>query len=114
MFDDLGVRPLGWAYDTFVWFTLARAMGVKVIFTSIGAGPIHNKMSRALMKSAATSTTYCSYRDGISKSFMANLGLDVSRFPVTADIAFGLPSPPLIPRSESSLTFGIGLMTYYN
>lgn len=112
--DDFGVGPLGWPFDLLIWFVLARLMGVKVVLVSIGAGPIRHPLSRWFMKSAARAAHYRSYRDEISKSFMASIGLDVSHDPVVPDIAFSLPAPPNTASGEPPLTFGIGMMTYYS
>ncbi len=112
--DDFAASPFGWPLDLLVWFVLARLMGVKVILVSIGAGPIRHPLSRWFMKSAARAAHYRSYRDEISKSFMASLGLNVSRDPVVPDIAFSLPAPPGTVSGEPPLTFGIGVMTYYS
>ena len=112
--DDFGVRPLGWSLDILIWFVLARLMGVKVVLVSIGAGPIRHPLSRWFMKAAARAAHYRSYRDEMSKSFMASIGLDVSRDSVVPDIAFSLPAPPSTTSGEPPLTFGIGMMTYYS
>jgi polysaccharide pyruvyl transferase WcaK-like protein len=112
--DDQGVSPASIPYDLFVWFLLARLMGVKVILVSVGAGPIDNPLNRWLLKSAARAAHYRSYRDESSRSFMASIGLDVSRDPVFRDIAFSLPTPPNTASSEPPLSVGIGMMTYYS
>jgi polysaccharide pyruvyl transferase WcaK-like protein len=112
--DDFGVGPLAWPFDILVWFVLARLLGVKVILVSIGAGPIHHPLSRLFMKAAARTAHYRSYRDEISRSFMASIGLDVSRDKVFPDVAFSLPAPANIASGEPPLTVGVGVMTYFS
>jgi polysaccharide pyruvyl transferase WcaK-like protein len=113
--DDFAVSPLGWPNDILSWCLLGRLMGVKVIFASIGAGPIRHPLSRWLMKSAARAAHYRSYRDAISKDFMESIGFDARDDPIYPDIAFALPVPVTSARQEGEgrpLTIGLGVMTY--
>jgi polysaccharide pyruvyl transferase WcaK-like protein len=116
--DDFSVSPLGlgWPLDILSWSLLGRLMGVRVIFASIGAGPIRHPVSRRLMRWAARAAHYRSYRDGVSKTFMESIGLAAARDdPVYPDIAFRLPAPgPIRPHGEDGrpLTIGVGVMTY--
>ena len=115
--DDFGASPLGWPYDLLSWCLLGRLMGVKVIFASIGAGPIPNPLSRWVMKSAARAAHYRSYRDTVSRTFMESIGFDTRNDYVYPDIAFSLPAPaPDRRRSEDKgrrLTIGVGVMAYH-
>ncbi len=111
--DDFRIGPLGWPYDLFCWFVLARLMGVKVLLASIGAGPIRRPLSRFLLKSAARAAHYRSYRDEASKYFMSGIGLDTSADPVFPDLAFSLPTPPSAESERNPLTVGVGVMTYH-
>jgi polysaccharide pyruvyl transferase WcaK-like protein len=115
--DDFAVSPLGWPHDILSWCLLGRLMGVKVIFASIGAGPIRHPLSRWFMKSAARAAHYRSYRDALSKAFMESIGFDAGDDPIYPDIAFRLPAPASTcqqaPRSGRPLTIGVGVMTYH-
>jgi polysaccharide pyruvyl transferase WcaK-like protein len=65
------------------------------------------------MKTAARMATYRSYRDEISKNFMAGIGVDVSNDPVYPDLAFRLPDPEPGKRPKgNTLIIGLGVMTY--
>lgn len=113
--DDFGTRPKGMPYWLFRWCLLARIFGTKILFVSIGAGPIHHPLSRWLMKSAAEMAAYRSYRDEISREFMARIGSDVINDPVYPDVAFALPQPATLrkkKRNNEPLTVGIGVMSY--
>lgn len=112
--DDFHSGPLAWPFDILIWFALARLMGVKVVLVSIGAGPIHHPLSRVFMKWAARAAHYRSYRDEMSKDFMASIGFDVSRDQVFPDVAFGLPAPSNTATGQPPLTVGVGVMTYYS
>ncbi len=114
--DDYGAGPMGIPYWLFRWCVLARLLGTKVAFVSIGAGPIHHPLSRWLMKTASGMAAYRSFRDNISRDFMCRSGLNTGNDPVYPDIAFTLPQP--VPLREPSaegepITVGIGIM-YYN
>jgi polysaccharide pyruvyl transferase WcaK-like protein len=113
--DDFGTGPRGMPYWLFRWCLLARLFGTKVIFVSIGAGPIHHPLSRWLMRTAVAMAHYRSYRDEISKEFMSTIGFDAVRDSVYPDIAFALPEPvPLRqPSAEGEpITVGVGIMSY--
>lgn len=113
--DDFGTGPSGMPYCIFRWCLLARVLGTKVVFVSIGAGPIQHPLSRWLMKTAANMAVYRSYRDDISKNFMNCIGAKVTNDTVCPDIAFGLPAPPTLrePSAEGEpIAIGIGVMSY--
>jgi polysaccharide pyruvyl transferase WcaK-like protein len=115
--DDFSVSPLGlgWPHDVLSWCLLGRLMGVKVIFASVGAGPIRHPISRWLMKAAARAAHWRSYRDTVSKAFMASIGFDVRNDPIYPDIAFRLPAPAVTrPQDEPErpLVVGVGVMAY--
>jgi polysaccharide pyruvyl transferase WcaK-like protein len=91
-------------------------MGVKVIFASIGAGPIRHPLSRCFMKAAARAAHYRSYRDTLSKEFMQSIGFAARQDPICPDIAFALPAPASTrPQAGAGrpLTIGVGVMTYH-
>jgi polysaccharide pyruvyl transferase WcaK-like protein len=111
--DDLGERPGGMPYTLVRWFACARLLGRKVALVSIGAGPIVNPANRRLLKLAARLANYRSYRDLSSKTYLAGLGLDTSRDPVVADVAFGLESPRRSSTPRSDVTVGLGIMDYH-
>lgn len=113
VFDDYRTGPLGFPAQVFRWSVAARAMGVKLIFLGVGAGPIINPLSRFFLKTAARCAVYRSYRDNGSKAFMQSIGVDEANSPVLPDIVFGKPvaDPPPV-RSTPPLTIGLGVMSY--
>lgn len=58
-----------WAfpYTLLKWTLLAKATGVKVVFVSVGAGPLESRMSKLLIGAALTFSDYTSFRDHASK-----------------------------------------------
>ena len=109
--DDFAVSPLGWPHDILSWCVLGRLMGVKIIFASIGAGPIRHPLSRFFMKMAARAAHYRSYRDTVSKAFMESIGFDARNDPIYPDIAFALPAAAASRKpagEDRPLTIGVG------
>jgi polysaccharide pyruvyl transferase WcaK-like protein len=116
MLDDFGVGPQGIPLSLFLWCLAARCCGTKVAFVSVGAGPIHNRATRWLMKSAARLASYRSYRDQVSRSFMLSIGVKAQNDPVLPDIVFNLSVREQSVRphgGDERLTVGIGVMAWY-
>lgn len=112
--DDFGFSPFTYPWDMFVWCLATRARGVKLVFASIGAGPIRHPLSRFFMKSAAAAAEYRSYRDQPSKDYMASIGIDTRHDPICPDLAFGLTHARSTREPGSDgLAVGVGVMTYY-
>jgi polysaccharide pyruvyl transferase WcaK-like protein len=112
---DYRSGPFGTPYGLFRWAVAAKLCGTKLCFVSTGAGPINRSLSRWMIKSAASIAHYRSFRDQVSKDFVASLGIDTSRDPVYPDLVFRL-STPEFPTNKTSagrpVTFGVGVMNY--
>ncbi len=111
--DDFGDRPGGMPYALFTWLAAARLAGCKVALVSIGAGPIHNPLSRRLMIAAARMAHFRSFRDELSKRYVASCGVDTSSDAVIPDVAFALPPPEDGGPHDGPLTVGVGVMNYW-
>ncbi len=112
LLDDFNSSPRGIPLNLWIWCAAAYLTRTPVHFVSIGAGPIVNPWSRKLMISAARLAATRSYRDQGSKTFLARHGVDTRNDPVYPDIAFALPCAPAPDGDHSTLTVGLGLMTY--
>lgn len=115
MLGDFGIEPLGLHYQILKWSIVARLRGCKVLFVSVGAGPIENPLSRWIVKRAISLADYRSYRDRFSRQYLDGLGFDTSRDRVYPDLAFSFagPATPLPRRRSSRRVVGLGLMDYY-
>ena len=113
--DDFGTGPGGLPWDLFRWCAAARLCGARVAFVSVGAGPIHHRLSRLLMTAAVRLAGYRSFRDPGSKAYMAGAGCDTSRDTVAPDLVFGLPLPGATERraADAPLLVGLNAMAYY-
>ncbi len=112
-FDDFGDTPYGMPYVFLKWMLLARLRRRAVAAVSIGAGPAYHRLSRSFFAGAARSAEYRSFRDGISRDFVASLGVDTKADRLFPDLAFGLPIPAPVERdSDGPITVGLGVMNY--
>lgn len=114
--DDFGVSPFQTPYDLFKWCLLAKLSGTKLLFVSVGAGPILHSMSRWFMKSALALADYRSYRDEFSRDYMKSVGFDLEDNGVYPDLMFSLPLPTNLqttPKRGCSRVVGVGVMEYY-
>jgi polysaccharide pyruvyl transferase WcaK-like protein len=114
MLNDVnGVR--GWGqYNLLKWTAIARLRGCKVLFVSVGAGPIYTGLGRLITKSALSLADYRSYRDISSKECLEVIGFRTREDRVEPDLAFSLPEA-VIPRhtpGNRRPVVGLGLMAY--
>ena len=105
----------GWGpYGVFKWSVMARLRGCRVMFVSVGAGPVRSAPGRFLVKSALSLAAYRSYRDGPSKEVLESLGLRTKDDRIYPDLVFGLPPRmrPTVADREGRPVVGLGLMDY--
>ena len=107
--------PFGWPYLAFKWSVTAKLRGCKLLFVSVGIGPLRHRLSRAFVKSALLLADFRSYRDDLSRQYMRRIGFDATNDPVYPDLAFSLPTPT-IPRGRQNNTakpvIAVGLKDY--
>jgi polysaccharide pyruvyl transferase WcaK-like protein len=84
--DDFGGT---WAFPYLVlkWTVMARVAGTRVLFVSVGAGPLDSRLARFFVKTALRLGAYRSFRDEGSRTVIASLGVSGS---VHADPAWAL------------------------
>jgi polysaccharide pyruvyl transferase WcaK-like protein len=113
MLGDFGIGPFDLHYEILKWSLLAKLRRAKLLFVSVGAGPIAHPLSRRIVKLAISLADYRSYRDSFSKEYLASIGFDTKDDFVYPDLAFSLrPRPPATGRRNSRVV-GLGLMDYY-
>jgi len=115
MLGDFGIGPLDLHYEILKWSIVAKLRRARVLFVSVGAGPIDHPLSRWIVKRAVSLADYRSYRDGFSREYLARIGFDTRGDFVYPDLAFSLRPevPPSPPRNGSARVIGMGLMDYY-
>ena len=79
--------------DVLRWSLAARLAGARLVFLSVGAGPIDQTWSRRFLRLAVSLAHEVSYRDSRSQDFMASIGRDVGSDRVLPDLALALDPP---------------------
>ncbi len=113
MLSDLDIGPFGLHYDIIKWSIVAKLCRCKLMFVSVGVGPIRHPLSRFFVKMALRMADYRSYRDTFSKSYVEGMGIS-SAGAVYPDLAFSLPEdmlPEARSRDGRASVIGIGLIT---
>ncbi|MHC0429173.1 polysaccharide pyruvyl transferase family protein [Streptomyces sp. O3] len=89
----LPLRPWGFPYSLFLLCASGRLLRTRVALVGVGAAPIGNRPTRALVRWSARLASYRSYRDTQSRDAMREMGVDTARDEVYPDLAFALPAP---------------------
>ncbi|MFJ2742902.1 polysaccharide pyruvyl transferase family protein [Streptomyces sp. NPDC087440] len=90
----LPLRPWGFPYALFLLCASGRALRTPVALVGVGAAPIRDRATRALVRWSGQLAAYRSYRDELSRTALRSMGVDTSRDEVYPDLAFALPTPP--------------------
>jgi polysaccharide pyruvyl transferase WcaK-like protein len=112
--DAYGLLDWG-PYNLFKWSLTAKLCRCKLLFVSVGAGPIYGGFARWLVKSALSLADFRSYRDGSSAQYLESIGFRTSNDPVYPDLAFSLPDGVIADqavKNHSKPVIGVGLMSH--
>jgi polysaccharide pyruvyl transferase WcaK-like protein len=103
-------------HDIFRWAVIAKLCRCKLLFVSVGGGPIRHPLSRSFVKAALALADYRSYRDASSKDYLATIGVDVTNDIVYPDLAFSLPTtiPVDYDPGRPVVVIGVGVMNYHD
>ena len=102
----LPLRPWGFPYALFLLCASGRLLRTQVALVGVGAAPIGNRSTRALVRWSARLAAYRSYRDAPSRDAMRAMGVDTARDEVYPDLAFALPTPPA-PTTSGPVCVGV-------
>ena len=106
----------GWGpYGLLKWSLAARARGCKLLFLSVGAGPVDTRPGRLFLRSALSLANYRSYRDAASRDIVTALGVNTSGDSIYPDLVFDLSprsTPTTADRKPGRSVVGLGLMEY--
>jgi len=114
--DDSAVHsPWDAPYDLFKWCLAAKLGGARVVFLSVGVGPIQNPMSRRLMLGALRLADRRSYRESAAVKYLGRHGFDTRKDSLYPDLVFSMD----VGRWEgegwttaSPMRIGLGLIYY--
>jgi polysaccharide pyruvyl transferase WcaK-like protein len=112
--DAYGLLRWG-PYNMFKWSLMAKVCRCKLLFVSVGAGPIYGALGRCFAKSALSLADFRSYRDKSTKQYLNGIGFRADNDRIYPDLAFSLPEAT-IPNQETEKggrsVVGLGLMDY--
>lgn len=116
--DNFG-GPWGFPYTLLKWSLLARAAGCRLLYVSVGAGPLDARLSQRMVRLAVSLAHYLSFRDAASQRLVgaAPRGGTSQVFP---DLAHSLilPAGVAVAASDRSQrakpTVGINPMPLYD
>lgn len=114
--DDMSVKHFWNApYELYKWCSVAKMGRARLVFLSVGVGPIVNRVSRFLMLNALGKADYRSYRETVAFDYLKSVGYDTTGDLLYPDLVFSLPKETLpAPRKPSKpLIVGLGLINYY-
>jgi len=113
--SDYLCGPYSWPYDIFKWSLVAKLRRAKLVFLSVGVGPINHPLSRWFIRRSLKWAAYRSYRDEASRQYAESIGISTSPDSVFPDLAFGLTGrewPRLGARDGHRRVIGLGLKDY--
>lgn len=104
---------LGWGpYDMFRWSLTAKLCRCKLLFVSVGAGPLYSSAGKFFVKTALRLADYRSYRDESTRQCLEGVWSAAGRDPIYPDLVFSLPES-LMPGERDQLAgrpvVGLGL-----
>lgn len=111
--DAFGLGYWG-PYSTFRWSVIARLCGCRLVFLSVGAGPIRRRFGMLLVRSALSLASFRSYRDRETAEYLKGIGFRAEGDFVHPDLAFSLPSTRYeveFPKSGRAVV-GVGVMLH--
>ncbi len=101
-------------YWLFKYAILSKLAGTKLFFVSVGAGPIHAKISKFFIKTALSLASYRSYRDEESKRYVEKVLGFKRDDPVYPDLAYSIRVNDYYRTVNRPKVVGIGVMPYYD
>jgi polysaccharide pyruvyl transferase WcaK-like protein len=107
---------LGWGpYDMLKWVLIAKAWRSKVLFVSVGAGPVYGRLGKYFVKMALSLADFRSYRDKSSKRYLKDIGFRADNDRIYPDLAFSLSEAAIAhkyTKRDGRPVVGLGIMIY--
>ncbi len=89
------------SYSMFKWSLMAKVCRCKLLFVSVGAGPIYGALGRCFVKSALSFADFRSYRDKSTMQYLKGIGFRTDNDRVYPDLVFSLPEAA-IPKQDNT------------
>lgn len=113
--DAHGLMSDAGPYSVFRWSLAAKLSGCRLLFVSVGAGPVYGRLGRLFVKWTLGLADYRSYRDIETQECLRSIGFVKRDDRVYPDLVFSLPNA-IMPhgpvRTGGRQTVAIGLMEY--
>jgi len=112
--DAYGLFSWG-PYNLFKWSLIAKICRCKLLFVSVGAGPIYGTLGRLFVRSILSLADFRSYRDRSTMQYLEGIGFRPDNDRVYPDLAFSLPEaviPHQVTKKSSRSVVGLGVMEY--
>ena len=112
--DAYGLENWG-PYSLFKWSMAAKLRGCRLLFVSVGAGPLYSALGRYFVKSALFMADFRSYRDNPSLNCLNKIGLQTNGDRLYPDLVFSAPEtilPKKADKRSNRMVVGLGLMDY--
>ena len=100
-------------YTTFRWAVLARLAGTRMVYPSVGAGPIDHPLSRLMFRKSLEWASFVSVRDEHSAEVLRAIGV-TRELPVCPDMGWAhdfVPGPPP-PQPGDATVVGVNPMSH--
>jgi polysaccharide pyruvyl transferase WcaK-like protein len=111
--DAYGLK--GWGpYSLLRWSVAAKATRCKLLFVSVGAGPLDTRLGRWFVKTSLALANFRSYRDKETKEYLSSIGVKVASDKVYPDLAFSIADQTISNPARSRRVVGLGLMLYHS
>jgi len=110
--DAYGLLEWG-PYNIFKWSLMAKVCRCKLLFISVGAGPIYGALGRFFVKLALSLANFRSYRENSTMQYLKGIGFRAGNDRVYPDLVFSLPEA-VIPHQDTKKSrrsvVGLGVM----
>jgi polysaccharide pyruvyl transferase WcaK-like protein len=104
---------LNWSpHKLLEWSFLAKLCRCKLLFVSVGAGPVYGALNRCFVRAVLSLADFRSYRDDSTKQYLKGMGFRVDKDRIYPDLAFSLPQaaiPHTNPKKDRPVV-GLGVM----
>jgi polysaccharide pyruvyl transferase WcaK-like protein len=112
--DACGLWGAAQPYSVFKWSLMAKLCNCKLVFVSVGAGPIYGTLGRTFVKLALSLADFRSYRDQSTMQYLESIGFRKDKDQVNPDLVFSFPeaSIPTQDPKKNRKCVGLGLMDY--
>ena len=105
--------PWEHSYNVFKWVLLAKISKAKIVFLSVGAGPVRSALGKFFVKNSLSLASYRSYRDETSRKLVQELGIS-GEDGVFPDLAYSLRVNSVSTSSVDDEIFQLWVSTRYH